>query len=470
MEILRTNSPDWSLFVPVLPKEGPRPQALYAEVRRLIEEGALPPGAKLPTTRDLAARFALSRGAVVAAYDMLVDDGFAEARVGAGTFVAKAVPSLLADAVRGRTRPPEPKGPLPGVLGCSTADETTIRTFRTLLNRHLTRPSARHYHYGEPAGGEDLRIEIAAYLRSARGVRCEADQVIVTSGTQQAIDLVIRSVLQPGDAVWVEDPCYPMAKAAFAAAGMRLAPVPVDGEGLDVEAGLQAAPEARAVYVTPSHQFPLGVTLTMPRRLQLIDWARLTGAFIIEDDYDSEFRFSGPPLSSLQGIDADGRVIYVGTFSKTLMPGFRIGYLVVPRAILDRVLAVRQLTDRFPSTLFESALAEFLRDGHFASHVKRARRRVRAARDGLVAALQEGGLAVAPPEQGLHLVAAVPAGQSEADVVRLAAEHGFGIRALSPMYAGPGGRPGLVIGFSGFPAEVLAVAARRFVEALRQAA
>ncbi|MBR0555509.1 PLP-dependent aminotransferase family protein [Ciceribacter sp. L1K23] len=462
----RTNHPDWSIFVPVLPEKGPRPQALYAEIRRLIEQGRLPPGSKLPTTRDLAARFSLARGAAVVAYEMLVADGFAEARVGAGTYVARVVPSIGGLVVRERKRPPEPLGPLPGALGCSTADETTIRTFRTLLNRHLTQPSARHYHYGQPAGGEDLRIEIAAYLRSARGVRCEADQVIVTSGTQQALDLVIRSLLQPGDPVWIEDPCYPMARAAFSAAGMRLAAVPVDGEGLDVAAGERLSPDARAVYVTPSHQFPLGVTLTMSRRMALIDWARRNGAFVIEDDYDSEFRFSGPPLTSLQGIDGDGRVIYIGTFSKTLMPGFRIGYLVVPRALVGRVLEVRQLTDRFPSTLFESALAEFLRDGHFASHVKRARRRVRVARDAVVEVLRGAGIAVDAPEQGLHMVAEVPTGGSDVEHVAAAADAGFGLRALSTMYHGDETRQGLVIGFSGFPAEVLASAAGRWAAGL----
>lgn len=467
MKNLRTNFPDWSIFVPVLPDSGPRPQALYAEVRRLIEEGALPPGAKLPTTRDLAARFSLSRGAAVAAYEMLVADGFAEARVGAGTYVAQAVPTVGEVPVRARRKPPEPKGALPGALGCSAADETTIKTFRTLLNRHLTQPSSRHYHYGEPAGGEDLRTEIAAYLRAARGVRCEADQVIVTSGTQQALDLVIRSLLKPHDPVWVEDPCYPMAKAAFAGGAMRLTPVPVDADGLDPDAGEVQAPHARAVYVTPSHQFPLGVTLTMPRRLKLIDWARRTGAFIIEDDYDSEFRFSGPPLTSLQGIDGDDRVIYIGTFSKTLMPGFRIGYLVVPRALIGRVLDIRRLTDWFPSTLFESALAEFLRDGHFASHVKRARRRVREARDVLVGVLREGGVNLTAPEQGLHMVVEPPAGRSDVEHVAFAAGCGFELRALSPMYHGDGGRQGLVVGFSGFPAERLAEAAKRWIEASR---
>lgn len=467
MKKIRTNSPDWSASVPVLPKAGPRRLALYRELRRLIEGGGLSPGAKLPTTRDLAARFGLSRGAAVAAYEMLVADGFAEARVGAGTYVAQVVPTLAAPQPPVLRNAPTEAGPLPGALGCSAADARTIQVFRTLLNRHLMQPSPRHFHYAEPAGSRELREAVAAYLRAARGVNCTADEVVMTSGTQQALDLVIRTVLKPGDPVWVEDPCYPMARVALAAAGMRLTGVPVDAEGIDPEAGIARAPHARAVYVSPSHQFPLGVTLSMRRRLALIDWAVRNDAFIIEDDYDSEYRFAGPPLSSMQGIDAQGRVIYVGTFSKVLMPGLRIGYLVLPPALCTALLDVRSRTDRFPSTLAEGALAEFLREGHFAAHVKRARRRVRQARDSLVAALEGSGLEVTRPEQGLHLVAGLPDGVRDLDISTDAARHGFAVRALSPMYVDAAPRQGLVIGFSGFPADELGEAARRWVKSLR---
>ncbi|NML73618.1 PLP-dependent aminotransferase family protein [Rhizobium sp. S-51] len=464
---VRTNFPDWSASVPVLPKAGPRRLALYRELRRLIEAGSMPPGSKLPTTRDLAARFGLSRGAAVAAYEMLIADGFAEARVGAGTYVANEVPVLAEPVTPVLRNTAEEAGPLPGALGCSAADERTIQVFRSLLNRHLMQPSSRHFHYNEPAGDRELREEVAAYLRAARGVNCSADQVVMTSGTQQALDLVIRSVLKPGDPVWIEDPCYPMARFAFSAAGMRLVGVTVDEEGIDPEKGIAREPRARAVYVSPSHQFPLGVTLSMRRRLALIEWAKRNDAFIIEDDYDSEYRFAGPPLSSMQGIDAEGRVIYVGTFSKVLMPGLRIGYLVLPWSLRDTVLDVRRRTDRFPSTLAEGALAEFLREGHFAAHVKRARRRVKRARDLLVEALDGSGLEVTTPEQGLHLVAGLPADMVDTDVATEAARAGFGVRALSPMYVDVPPRRGLVIGFSGFPAEELARAAGRWVKTLR---
>lgn len=450
----------------MLPAQGPRRLALYRSLRGLIESGQMKPGDKLPTTRDIAKRFGVSRGAAVAAYEMLVADGFAEARVGAGTYVAEAVPLVQAAPEAPAVVEAEVQAPLPGTLGCSTADEATLRIFRMLMNRHLTQPSARHFHYNDPAGSYALRVEVAAYLKAARGVVCEPDQVIMTAGTQQGLDLAVRTLLKPGDPVWIEDPCYAAARELFEGAGLSVTPVPVDGEGVDVALGIAARPEAKAVYVTPSHQYPLGVTLSMARRLALIDWAREANAYIIEDDYDSEFRFAGPPLSALQGIDGEGRVIYLGTFSKTLLPGFRFGYLVVPRHLRERVLTIRRLTDRFPSTLAEDALTEFLRDGHFSAHIKRARKRVKAARDALVEALRDGPFQISAPEQGLHLVAELAPGTDDVALARQAREVGFGTKALSPLYQAQSGRRGLVIGFSGFPPEVLGAAARRFCASL----
>lgn len=464
-KIIRTNS-DWSANTPILPAMGPRRLALYRALRGLIESRQMRPGDKLPTTRDIAKRFGVSRGAAVAAYEMLVADGFAEARVGAGTYVAEAVPLLQAAPVQEPAAVEEAVAPLPGALGCSTADETTLRIFRMLMNRHLTQPSARHFHYNDPAGSHALRVEVAAYLKAARGVNCTPDQVIMTAGTQHGLDLAVRALLKPGDPVWIEDPCYAAARELFGGTGLSVTPVPVDGEGIDVASGIAARPDAKAVYVTPSHQYPLGVTLSMARRLALIDWARATGAYIIEDDYDSEFRFAGPPLSALQGIDGEGRVIYLGTFSKTLLPGFRFGYLVVPRHLRARILTIRRLTDRFPSTLAEDALTEFLRDGHFSAHIKRARKRVRAARDALVEALQCERLRVTVPEQGLHLVADLESVEDDVALAAMARTVGFGVKALSPLYQRDTGRRGLVIGFSGFAPEVLADAARRFVSGL----
>ncbi|MDO6963330.1 MocR-like pyridoxine biosynthesis transcription factor PdxR [Rhizobium alvei] len=466
MEKKRTNPIDWSLLIPVLPEEGPRRIALYQALRRLIESGQLPPGAKLPTTRDLAGRLGVSRGAAVASFEMLLADGFVEARTGAGTFVADAVPLLARPKPDERMRAGLPEGALPGTLGVSMADEQTMAAFRNLLMKDLARPGAAHFTYGDSRGGWGLRNEVANYLRAARGVRCHPDQILLTAGTQQALDFIMRGAMAPGDAIWMEDPGYPMAHQAFRAAGMRVVGVPVDGEGIDIAAGERIAPDARVAYVTPSHQFPLGVTLSMRRRLALIEWARRADAFIIEDDYDSEFRFAGPPLSSLQGIDGEGRVIYVGSFSKALFPGLRVGYAVLPERLVDPILAVRFHSDRFPSTLVEAPLARFIAEGHFARHLRRARRKARVARDALVAALSGSAVTVHPPDQGLHLIALSPE-DVEDHVLEAAARHaGLGGRKLSSMYVDAEPRHGMVLGYSGFAPQVLADAATRWRHAL----
>lgn len=459
----KTNLPDWSLLVPVLPTAGKRTPALYRELRRLIEAGSIPPGSKLPPSRDLAARLKTSRGSVVAAFETLIAEGYAVARTGAGTFVADRVPNVK-PAVPLEVDPVPPAMPLPGTLGVAMADARTLNRFRTLLTRHLARPGPEHFHYGDPRGGEALRQAVAAYLRQARGVRCEARSIVITTGTQQGIDLVLRAVLSPGDRVMIEDPCYPSARAAFAGNGLVLSGLAVDAEGADIA---RATPGARAVYVTPSHQFPLGVTMSMRRRLALIDWARETGGWILEDDYDSEFRFAGPPLAAMQGMDDSGRVIYLGTFSKVLFPGLRLGYAVIPDTLLEAVVALRSRSDRSPPTLAEAALTDLIREGHFAAHLRRARRQAEAARDALVEGLSAAkSLSVTVPDQGLHLVAGLPARLADTAAVEIARQAGLGVRALSAMAVTNPPRQGLVIGFSGFAPEVLRAAANRFALAL----
>ena len=460
---IRTNLPDWSSLVPVLPAAGTRTAALYRELRRLIEAGDIPPGSKLPPSRDLAQRLKTSRGSVIAAFETLIAEGYAVARIGAGTFVADRVPTVK-PVLPAETESAEPKMPLPGTLGVAVADARTLNLFRTLLARHLARPGPEHFYYGDPRGGEALRQAVAAYLRQARGVRCEARSIVITTGTQQGIDLVIRSALAPGDRVMIEDPCYPSARAAFAGNSLDLSGLAVDAEGADISL---ATPGARAVYVTPSHQFPLGVTMSMRRRLALIDWARAAGGWIIEDDYDSEFRYAGPPLTAMQGMDDSGRVIYLGTFSKVLFPGLRLGYAVIPEPLLDGVVSLRARTDRSPPTLAEAALTDLIREGHFAAHLRRARRRVQAARDALVEGLSAAkDLSVNVPDQGLHLVAGLPASLADTDAVEIARTAGLGVRALSTMAVTNPPRQGIVIGFSGFAPEILHAAATRFAAAL----
>jgi GntR family transcriptional regulator/MocR family aminotransferase len=455
-----TNSPDWSALVPVLPGAGPRSKALYSAIRSLIEAGAVPGGAKLPTTRDLARRFGLSRAAAIAAFESLIGEGFAEAKVGAGTFVAHQVPRL--PQRKASAAPPDPGEPsaLPLTVGVTASDPRTARIFRRLMSHHLARPAPALFRYGDPRGGIELREAVAAYLRAARGVRCEARQIVITSGAQQGLDLLVRAIIRPRDPVWAENPCYPMPHTALKGAGAKVIPVPVDDEGLDVARGEKLSPHAKAAYVTPSHQFPLGVTMTMRRRLALIDWARRNDAWIIEDDYDSEFRYGGPPLTALQGMDGAGRVAYVGTFSKILFPGLRTGYLVAPEKLLDAVLAVRARSDRFPPLITEAPLADLIAQGHFAAHLRRVRRRVQANRDMLVATLEthaKGRLEFTVPDQGLHMIAKMSG--DDIGIAAAAKEAGIGARALSPMYIGGKPAHGLVLGFSAFTPDIIRAAA-----------
>ncbi len=460
MQKHQTNLPDWSVLIPVLPAAGPRRDALQAELRRLIETRVLLPGQKLPPSRELAQRLKLARGAVVAAYEQLAADGFVEARLGAGTYVAAQVPEHAVP----RSAPlaqvlTAPAPPAPGKLGSGTADDKTLRDLRGLFREVLMRPPPEFLHYGDPFGDLQLRREIVDYLRATRGIRAGLEQVMITSGTQSALSLIARALLPSDSRIWVEDPCYPQALNLFRSLGLTIIPVPVDQDGLDPAAGVLVAPEAEAVYLTPSHQFPLGATLSMPRRLALLDWAQGAGAWIIEDDYDSEFRFTGPPLAALHGIDRAGRVIYLGTFSKALAPGLRLGYAVLPPEVVEAVRRLRDLTDRYPNPLIETVLARFMADGLYAAHLRRARKRCRMVRDALVEGLSAAPLDVKIPDQGLHLIAYARGDEADADLQGLAQAGGLASRRLSQMFIKAPEQQGLVIGYSGFEAAEIRAAA-----------
>ena len=463
-------------------RAAPVARQVYDQVRGAILTGSLGAGARLPSTRDLADRLGVARATVVSVFDQLLAEGYVVGRRGAGTFVAADL-STVVDATEAEAQSPPPEAaPAPPPADPLDPPITTLpgdapfNTGRTLLDARAmaawSRASRRvlrtlgpeHFGYAEPAGDPRLRAAIADYLRAARGVRCDPEQVIVTSGAQHAVDIVARTLIERGDQVWVEDPGYPSTVHALTAAGAGLAHIPVDAAGLVVGDGLEIAPRAKAAFVTPSHQYPLGSTLSMARRLELLAWARAAGAWIVEDDFSSEFRYAGPPLTALQGLDGGERVIYVGTFNKAIFPGLRLGYLVAPRALMPALTQARRLMDRQPSSLIQAIVLDFMQEGEFAAHIRRRRIAYRMQRDALAEALRRHAndhLTVVAPDQGMHLVAFLRGGLSDLAVETAAAAAGVIGRAISPLYRRAAPRHGLMLGFSGFePGQMERPAAR----------
>jgi GntR family transcriptional regulator/MocR family aminotransferase len=474
-----------SLYAWQLTRSGDAPlfRQIYLQIRAAILSQSLAPGTKLPSTRALAAQLAVSRSAVVSAYEQLLAEGYASGKVGSGSYVASDLP-----AVEGRG--PKRKRPVtiaraaplrpdfadvtvqsderPFNLGRTLVDARTMELWRKVSARAFRSLGHDHFGYSDPRGQPELRKAICDYLRAARAVQCEPEQIVVTSGTQHAIDLVIRVLLKPEMQAWIEDPGYSLTRQALIAAGVKARPIPVDAQGIDVSAGIRAAPKARAAFVTPSHQFPTGVVLSMTRRLELLNWARETDAWIVEDDYASEFRYGGRALASLQGLDERERVIYVGTLNKALFPGLRLGYAVVPPALLKAFITVRYLVDRQPSSLAQAVVADFIEQGHFAAHLRRMRLQYKDQRDVLVAALRQrlgSGITVDPPDQGMHLVAYLRRGLNDVAIERAARDHGVIVRAMSRLYAAAPPRSALVIGFSGYPREIIPPAVTRLAKA-----
>ncbi len=464
----------------------PLHRQLYEALRQAILEGRLRPGARLPSTRTLAAELGSSRNTVLAAVAQLTDEGYLEGRVGAGTTVRGTLPETLLHArtdgvaaARGegtaaqlssrgaqliRARLGARPGPVarPFRPGVPAYDEDVIARWGQITARRCSGVSRPLLDYGDPVGYTPLREAIATYLREARAVRCEAEQVVVVSGSQQGLDLAARLLLDPGDRAWIEDPGYPGARGALLAAGARVMPVHVDGDGLDVARGMRVAPDARLAYVTPSHQYPLGVTMSLSRRLALLQWARARRAWIVEDDYDSEYRYTGRPLASLQGLDRGGRVISVGTFSKVLFPALRLGYVVVPPALVDAFAAARGLVDRHPPSVTQAVLAEFIAEGSFARHVRRMRVRYAEGQAALVQAARkelDGVLEVSPAEAGMHLVGWLPAAVDDRAVSAAALQAGVEAPALSTFRLRRSPRGGLLLGYAAWRPDELREAA-----------
>jgi GntR family transcriptional regulator / MocR family aminotransferase len=486
-----------STVAPLLPEMNPASpvplhRQLFEALRAAILDGRLGTGARLPSTRDLARELGVSRNTAMNAYDQLVAEGYLEGRTGAGTFVSETMPGELIRARARRDsetrlaggpglsrrggglagapiRDAEPSGPgiRPFRSGVPALDAFPTETWARLAGRRWRNAPSDQLGYGHVAGHPELRHEIAAYLRLSRGVRCTEEQVIVVSGSQQAFDLTARLLLDPGDVAWMEDPGYAGVRGALLGAGIRVAPVPVDAEGLDVAAGERIAPAARLVSVTPSHQYPMGVTMSLPRRLALLAWASRAGAWILEDDYDAEFRYSGRSLEALQGLDDEGLVVYAGTFSKVLAPALRLGYLVVPPGLVEAFTTAREVADRHAPTIEQAVLADFMAEGHFARHLRRMRTRYAERQATLIAAARElpvGLVDVQPAEAGLHVVGWLPPGRDGADVARRAAAAGVDVHP----FIAPGEPPrhGLMLGYAPYTTDEIRAAMARLAGAL----
>ncbi|MGQ0575537.1 MAG: MocR-like pyridoxine biosynthesis transcription factor PdxR [Pseudonocardia sp.] len=457
----------------------PAYRQLYERIREAILSGQLQAGARLPATRPLAAEAGVSRNTVLAAFDQLAAEGYVEARRGSGTYVARLLPEQMfspARAVRtgptsgarpsglsrrGRSMADAPRMPLPAITGVSARatafqiglpalDEFPVELWTRAYTARLRRSTRDLMRYDDAAGYRPLREAIATHVATSRGIRCTADQVVVVAGSQQALEFCARILLDPDDPAWIEDPGYVGARAALTSAGARLVPVPVDDNGLDVAAGVDRAPSARMVIVTPSHQFPLGATMTLDRRLALIDWAARTGAWVVEDDYDSEFHYRGRPLAALQAIDQHQRVIYVGTFSKTMFPGMRLGYLIAPAELVDGFTAAHLSTDVHAHLLDQAVLSDFIRDGHFLRHLRRMRILYRERQVILVRESQRlrERLRIEASDGGLHVVGWLPEHLDDRDVAADAARYGVHAWPLSLHCIEPNLPPALLFGYA----------------------
>jgi GntR family transcriptional regulator/MocR family aminotransferase len=470
----------------------PLHKQIYDGYRAAILRGDLRPNQRIPSSRELASELRVSRFPVLNAYAQLLAEGYFESRVGAGTFVSGSLPEQqLSDQwerwpdSRSQSAPAVPSGPRnvanrsllypvfppsPALRGWGAFgvhqpafDQFPFQIWSSLVARHSRNPHASAIHNVDPRGSERFRVAVGDYLRTARGVQCDPGQIMIVSGSQQALDITARVLVDPGDPVWVEEPGYRLERAVLAAAECRLIPVPVDNEGLDVAAGIRLCRKARAAFVTPSHHYPLGATMSASRRLQLLNWAQSSGAWVVEDDYDSEYRYESLPIASLHGLDVNARVIYIGTFSKVLFPSLRLGYIVVPADLVERFVAVRHTMDIFPPYLNQEVLADFLVEGHFGRHIRRMRQLYGERRTALVKSLRDefgDMLQIHGSEAGMHLAVTLPEGMNDVELAAQAARERIWLWPLSPSYMGDSPRSGFVMGFGSVPADQIPRAVR----------
>jgi len=450
---------------------------LAQALRSAILTGQTPPGTRLPATRSLATELGLGRNTVADAYDQLIAEGYLEARVGSGTRVASIAPDAFlatgaatdAEDETGTPSPPlsqrgrdlagavRPVPPPPGKFGY--AFQPGVPAFDAFPYASWTRLAARAAKnmqavgdYAHPDGLPALREAVATHVKLARGVVCDADQIIITAGAQAALDLAARMLVDTGDHTWIEDPGYGGARGALIGAGASLVPVPVDEEGMDLAAARKMRKRPRLIYVTPSHQFPLGVTMSLQRRLELLELAKDADAWVIEDDYDSEYRYQGRPLSSLQGLDGGRRVLYIGTFSKTFFPSLRIGYLIAPKEHAQAFRQAIRNTGHTAPGLPQFALAAFLEGGHYEAHARRMRKLYDARRQALVSAIDDKARDVLEPvirEAGMQMPAFLRKRNDDMSIAAALAEDGLAVGSLSRYTLDRRNlRPGLVLGFA----------------------
>lgn len=472
---------------------------LYAELRRLILAGRLPAGARLPSTRALAQSLGVSRTTVTQSYDQLISEGYLQTVIGSGTRVSEQLPDeLLKIAPQGAVtaqaqkrrravrlsaygaqlldatplEPPEAETPIHFKSGRPALDEFPLRQWRRLLMRHYRAATAQTLDYAASSQGyEPLRVAIARYLSRARAVLCDPEQVIIVNGSQQALDLLTQILVDRGDTVALENPGYLGARRAFLAQGAKLLAAPVDESGIVVERlAAQAKARPKLVYVTPSHQFPTGAVLSLPRRLELLAWAEQRDSLIIEDDYDTEFRYGSRPIPALQGLAQSDAVIYVQTFSKILFPALRVGYLVVPEHLAAIFARAKWLADRQTPMLEQRVLTDFLNDGYLERHLRRMRTLYDKRRQALVGALiQQFGddVEILGDNAGMHLMARLPTTLSDDEVVRRARAEGVGLVSARLYYLGQAPANEFVLGYASLSERRIREGIRRLAKVIK---
>lgn len=415
-------------------------QQLYDRIRAAIASGQLTPGERLPATRSLAAQLGVARGTVDAAYARLMGEGYLAGRGQAGTIVSPALRIATAAPKAIQASPSLERGataPLPLRMGLPALDLFPRTLWSRLAAREARKFSQASLPYPDPMGLPILREAIASYLAVSRGIACRSGQILITHGYQAALNLTATLLLKPGDCVWHEDPGYGFARTALQALPVRIAPVPVDGEGLCVDHARRRFPRARLAIVTPAHQSPLGVSLSLPRRQALLEWAAQQDAWILEDDYDCEFHYSGYKPPALKSIPGGERVFYAGSFSKTLFPGLRLGYLVLPPAFIEAADQLCRRMHRGEAPFEQAIVAAFMAQGHFARHLRRMRMQYQARRQALADALLRqfgGAIQFTLPPGGLHILARFPGHRSDVDLAERALRHGLQPSPLSPQF------------------------------------